>query len=181
MSHLADFQSNMKKVLEHFDHELAAIRTGRANPAIIEDLAVEAYGAVSPLKQLAMISAPDATSLTIEPWDKGIIKDIEKALQVSQLGLTPSNEGTRIRLRFPALTEERRGELVKMIKSKLEEAKIRVRNERVDALKRLEKDELSEDEEAGVEKEIQKSVDEINKILIERADKKEKEIMSMNN
>ncbi len=131
------------KALDHLRHELATIRTGRANPAVIEELAVACYGGVSPLQQLAAISAPEPRLLVVQPWDAALVKDIEKALSQSNLGITPVVDGKVIRLPIPAMTEDRRSELIKTVNVKAEEARVRIRNAREEAMKQLKHDEKS--------------------------------------
>ncbi|MFQ6015915.1 MAG: ribosome recycling factor [Anaerolineae bacterium] len=147
---LKETEDRMKKAIEALRHDLVVIRTGRASPALIEGLLVDYYGTPTPLNQMASISAPEPRLLTIRPWDPNALADVEKAILKSDLGLTPTNDGKLIRLAIPPLTEERRGELVKMVGKRVEEARIAVRNCRRDGLKdmqELEKEKLiSEDE-----------------------------------
>lgn len=148
---LKDTETRMSKSMDALQHHLGSIRTGRANPAMIEDIQVEAYGSMMPLNQVASISVPEARMLMIQPWDKGSIKAIEKAIMTSDLGITPNNDGTVIRLSIPMLTEERRKQMVKQVHSFVEDAKISVRNVRRDAMQGLKAltsaKEISEDEE----------------------------------
>lgn len=148
---LKDSETRMGKSMDSLHHNLGSIRTGRANPAMVEDIQVEAYGSMMPLNQVASISVPEARMLMIQPWDKGSIKAIEKAIMTSELGITPNNDGTVIRLAIPMLTEERRKQMVKQVHGFVEDAKVSVRNIRRDAmqaLKTLTNDkEISEDEE----------------------------------
>lgn len=148
---LKDTEGRMSKSMDALHHHLGSIRTGRANPAMVEDIQVEAYGTSMPLNQVASISVPEARMLVIQPWDKGSIKHIEKAIMASDLGITPNNDGSVIRLSVPMLTEERRKQMVKQVHGHVEEAKISVRNIRrdsVQALKTLAADkDISEDEE----------------------------------
>ena len=148
---LKDSETRMGKSMDSLNHNLGSIRTGRANPAMVEDIQVEAYGSMMPLNQVASISVPEARMLMIQPWDKGSIKAIEKAIMTSELGITPNNDGTVIRLAIPMLTEERRKQMVKQVHGFVEDAKVSVRNIRRDAmqtLKTLTNDkEISEDEE----------------------------------
>ena len=176
-------QEGMDKVIEATKRDFSAIRTGRANPAILERVQVECYGALTPLKQIAGISAPEPRLLVVQPWDKSIINNVEKAIQKADLGLNPTNDGSVIRLVIPQLTEERRKELVRMVKKDAEEKRVLVRNIRRDAkdkIKKLEKDGLiSEDESRKTMDEIQKLTDkyieEIDKLLAA----KEAEIMEV--
>jgi len=171
----------MKKSIASLKDEFNTIRTGRASASLFDKIRVDYYGDKSPLSQVATISIPEARLVVIQPWDKGLISEIEKALQKSDLGLNPSNDGKVIRIAIPPLTEERRKELVKHAKAQAEQSRVAIRNIRRDGndeLKKMEKDgELTEDGLKTVEEELQKATDkfiqEINKILEE----KEKEIM----
>lgn len=174
-----NFESKMKEAVSHLELELKNIRTGRATPSLVEEIMVESYGAQSPMKHIGNIVAPDATSITIEPWDKSLLAAIEKAIRESDLGLAPANEGERIRLKLPPLTEERRGELVKVVKEKVEESKIAIRNHREAALKELKGEELSEDDEKRGREEIQKMVDVANKQVETAGEAKTTELMNM--
>jgi ribosome recycling factor len=160
---LSDAEERMKKAVEDLRRELNAIRTGRASPALLDRIMVEAYGSQMPLNQVATISVPEPRALLISPWDRNVLPAIEKAILKSDLGLTPTNDGTNIRLNIPPLTEERRKELVKRVHKLVEEHKVAVRNVRRDAneeLKRLEKNrELSEDEVRRASERTQKLTD----------------------
>ena len=159
------------------------MRTGRATPALVEDLEVDYYGAKTPLKAMAAISSPEPKQLVIQPWDKNAVQPIEKAIQSSSLGLNPVTDRDVIRLSIPSLTEERRKELTKLLGKHLEEARIQVRREREDALKEIERrekaKEISEDEKFRQKSEVQKQVDEINKKIEGMGSAKEKEIMTV--
>ena len=174
-------KEKLNKVIEHFKNEITVLRTGRATPALVEDLAVDYYGTKTPLKALASISTPDPKQILIQPWDKGALQPIEKAIQSSQLGLNPIVDGVYVRLNLPQLTEERRKDLTKILGQKAEEAKISVRKAREEALKEVEeqekKKEISEDEKFRKKSEAQKTVDETNKKIEEIVSAKEKEIM----
>ncbi len=178
---IAPHLERMKKSIASLKDEFNTIRTGRASAALFDKVRVDYYGDKSPLSQVATISIPEARLVVIQPWDKGLIGEIEKAIQRSELGLNPSNDGKVIRIAIPPLTEERRKELVKQAKAQAEQSRVAIRNIRRDGndeLKKMEKDgELTEDGLKTVEEELQKSTDkfiqEINKIL----DEKEKEIM----
>jgi len=172
-------QELVQDAIRHLQDELKNIRSGRANPAIVEELKVESYGAQTPLNQLASISAPDASSIVIEPWDKNILSAIEKAVQESDIGIQPVNEGEKIRLSLPPLTEERRQDLVKIVSDKTEEAKISIRNVREDALKNVKNDELSEDDEEREKEDIQKIVDKANDEVEKIAETKKEDILKM--
>jgi ribosome recycling factor len=176
-------KEKMTKAVSAFSRELATVRAGRANPAILDRVTVEYYGAPTPLNQMANISVPEARLLLITPYDKTVINDMDKAIQKADLGLNPSNDGTVIRITFPPLTEERRRDLVKVVKKSAEDAKVAVRNVRRDAnddLKKAEKNgEITEDELRGLVEDIQKQTDShIEKIDAITKDK-EKEIMEV--
>ena len=174
-------EERMNKALVALKKELSLIRTGRANPAILNGVSVSYYGVLSPLSQIASITTPEAQLLVIKPYDRAILKDIEKAIQLADLNLVPQNDGTVIRINFPPLTEARRKELVKEIKNHAEQAKVAVRNIRrdmIDQMKKLEKDAMiSEDELKRNSEKIQKSTDK----FIEQVDgiAKEKEVSVM--
>lgn len=173
----------MKKSVEAFRKELATIRAGRANPALLDKVQVEYYGMMTPLNQLATIAVPEARMLTIQPFDKSSISDIERAIQKADLGLSPSNDGNIIRIAIPALTEERRKELVKLVGRYSEDAKVAVRNIRRDTndeLKKLEKDgELTEDDLRRSQDDVQKLTDSTIKEIDQIASTKEDEIMEV--
>lgn len=179
----AHLEEKMNKTISVLKDELTHIRAGRANPLILDKVKVEYYGADTPVKQLASISVPEPRILQIQPYDTSILRDIEKAIQIADLGINPTNDGKVIRLVIPMLTEERRKELTKNIKKLGEDAKIALRNERrdaIDKLKKMEKSkEVTEDEVTSGEKEIQKMVDEkvadIDKMIVQKSD----EIMSV--
>lgn len=176
-------EEKLEKTVNVLQDEFASIRAGRANPHILDKLQVEAYGGVSPLNQLGNVSAADARCLVISPWDKSLLKAIEKAILASNIGINPTNDGNVIRLVFPELTEERRKELVKQVKKMGEESKVAVRNNRRDAMDALKKmktaKELSEDEskncEIDVEKQISDCIAQIDKIVAA----KEKELLTI--
>ena len=176
------YEDKMKKTLASLESELATIRAGRANPHILDKLTVDYYGAPTPLQQVANITVPEARMIQIQPWESSLIKGIEKAILVSDLGLNPSNDGKVIRLVFPELTEERRKELVKDVKKKGEAAKVAVRNIRRDAndaYKKLAKQDVSEDEIKELEDKIQTSTDKYIKEVDAAVDVKSKEIMTV--
>ena len=160
---LADSQDRMKKAVEALQRELASIRTGRARPSLVDHVKVDYYGSTLPLNQVATVAAPEARLLTIQPWDRQALSAIEKAIQKSDLGLTPSNDGHVIRLVIPPLTEERRRELARVVHKKVEEGRVAVRNVRRDSLehlRRLQKDEhVSEDDERRAQDRLQKITD----------------------
>lgn len=175
------YEDKMKKSLEAVAAEFASVRAGRANAAVLDRINVDYYGSPTPIQQIAAISSPDPRALLIQPWDVSALKSIEKAIQESDLGINPQNDGRTIRLAFPQLTEERRKELVKQIHKYTEGGKIAVRNIRRDALevfKKKEKaSEITEDEMKQVEKELQKMTDDSCKKLDEMLAAKEKELM----
>lgn len=178
-----NLQEKMDKTLQVLKHEYVSIRAGRANPALLDRITVEYYGTDTPLNQLANITAPEARVLNISPWDSKAIPAIEKAIQKSDLGMNPSNDGKIIRLVVPQLTEERRKELVKTVKKLAEDAKVAVRNLRRDAndhLKKLKKDgDITEDELKKSEDDTQKLTDKFVKEIDKQAEAKEKEIMEV--
>ena len=180
---LADAESRMAKSIEALHRDLNTIRTGRASPAILDRITVEYYGTPTPLNQMANISVPESRLLVIQPWDKGVIPDIERALQKSDIGITPSSDGVVIRLAIPALTEERRKQLVKQVHSQIEDAKVAIRNVRRDAndhLKKLLKDKLiSEDNEKDGLDQVQKLTDQHIAKLNDVAAQKEKDVMTV--
>lgn len=180
---LNELERKMKKTIESYENELSGVRAGRANPQVLDKLTVDYYGTETPIKQVASISVPEARLLVIQPWDISLIKPIEKVLLKSDLGITPSNDGKVIRLPFPALTEDRRKELVKVVKGYSENAKVSIRNlrrEGLEKLKKMQKDkEISEDELAQAEENVQKVVDKFTKEIEEITKKKEKELMEI--
>jgi len=176
------YEEKMKKTLASLESELVTIRAGRANPHILDKLAVDYYGAPTPLQQVANITVPEARMIQIQPWESSLIKGIEKAILTSDLGLNPSNDGKVIRLVFPELTEERRKELVKDVKKKGEAAKVAVRNIRRDAndaFKKLAKQDVSEDEIKELEDQIQKLTDKYIKEVDKAIENKSKEILTV--
>ena len=176
------YEEKMKKTLESLESELGTMRAGRANPHILDKLAVVYYGAPTPLQQVANITVPEARMIQIQPWESSLIKGIEKAILTSDLGLNPSNDGKVIRLVFPELTEERRKELVKDVKKKGEAAKVAVRNIRRDAndaFKKLAKQDVSEDEIKELEDQIQKLTDKYIKEVDKAIENKSKEILTV--
>ena len=180
---MQDLKQKANHIIEHLKSETASLRTGRASSALIEDLEVDYYGSKTSLKAIAAISNPDPRTLMIQPWDKGAVQAIEKAIQVSPLGLNPITDRDAIRITIPALTEERRKELTKILGRFIEDARISVRKEREDALRavdnRLKSKEISEDERFRGRNDIQKQVDEINKKIEDIGTAKEKEIMAV--
>ena len=180
---LNQYEEKMKKSLANLEEEYGAIRAGRANPRILDRIQVDYYGTPTSLQVVANISVPEARMIQIQPWDTGLIKDIEKAILASDLGLTPANDGKVIRLVFPELTEERRKELVKDVKKKGEEAKVAIRNIRRDANDAVKKEakanEISEDDQKQLEDKIQKLTDEYVKKIDQAIDAKSTEVMTV--
>lgn len=178
-----DLEEKINKTIKVYEDELLSIRAGRANPALLDRITVEAYGQQTPLNQVAGITAPEARLLQVQPWDAGLIPSIEKEIQKSDLGLNPSNDGKVIRLIIPQLTEERRKDLIKVVKKDEENAKIAIRNIRrdaIDAVKKSEKDkEISEDERKSHEAEIQKIIDAQIKVVEEITKAKEEELLEI--
>ncbi len=180
---LAEARDHMDKTVKALAHEFSTVRTGRASGAVLEDIKIDYYGTPTPITQIAGIKTPEPQLLVIEPWDKTALKAIEHAIQASDLGITPSNDGSIIRLPFPPLTEERRKDLVKQCKHYAEEARVAVRNIRRDAngkLERSQKDaEISEDDLRRAEAEIQKITDGHVAEIDEAVKRKEAEIMEV--
>lgn len=178
-----NLQAELEKNFNFFKGEISALSVGRATPHLVEDIAVEYYGTPTPLKQLATIGIPDPRTITIQPFDRGQLKEIEKAINLAQLGLNPANNGEMIRIAVPQPTEERRRDLAKLLNKILENARIGVRNIREDAMKEIknaEKNgEISEDDRFSQQEDIQEAIKEANTKLEEEAKKKEKEIMSV--
>jgi ribosome recycling factor len=176
-------QDKMEKAIQVLKKDLLTLRAGRANPAILDKVTVEYYGSEMPINQTANISAPDPRTLVIQPWDKSVLSEIERAIMKAELGLTPTNDGNVIRITIPALTEERRTELVKVARKMGEEAKIAIRNVRRDAndeLKKMEKNgEIPEDTSRRGQEEIQKLTDRFIKEVDQVVGDKEKEIMEI--
>ena len=178
-----EFERRMGKALEHLEEEFGAVRAGRANAKVLDRITVEYYGSETPLNGVATISSPDARTLVISPWDTKLLKDIQKAIQVSDLGINPQNDGRVIRLTFPMLTEDRRKELVKQIKKYAEDAKVAMRNIRrdgMDYVKKLKKNsEITEDDQKKAEKDLQDLLDKMIKKVDEATAAKEKELMAL--
>ena len=176
-------KDKMEKCLDALNRDYKAVRAGRANPAILDRVTVDYYGTPTPINQMAAISVPEPRMLMIQPWDASTLKDIEKAINTAEIGINPSNDGKVIRLAFPALTDERRKELVKDISKRGEEAKVAVRNVRRDAMddiKKLKKDnEITEDDQKNGEKKLQDITDSYIKQVEEMVKKKEDEVLSI--
>ena len=180
---LQDYETRMQKSIKALNEELQSIRAGRANPHILDKLHVDYYGAETPLQQVANITVTDARTITIQPWEPSLLKEIEKAISMSDIGINPTNDGKVIRLVFPELTEERRKELVKDVKKKGEAAKVAIRNIRRDAndsLKKANKNsEITEDELKDQQDKVQKATDKYIKTIDGMIDKKSKEILTV--
>ncbi|MFH1375846.1 MAG: ribosome recycling factor [Patescibacteria group bacterium] len=180
---LKSADKQLARVIEHLGNELAGLQIGRASSALVESVQVEAYGSQQPLKGVANISVPDAKTLFIEPWDRSNLTAIEKAITDSPVGLNPNNDGVRIILNIPPLTEERRAELTKLVGQTAEEARISVRRSREDLRKKAkaakEAEEITEDEEKLFEKQLQEKVDEANKKIDRSARQKEEDMMTV--
>ncbi|MGN1148675.1 MAG: ribosome recycling factor [Lachnospiraceae bacterium] len=176
------YDEKMKKTYEYLEADYAAIRAGRANPHVLDKLKVDYYGTPTPIQQVGNITVPEARIIQIAPWEKTLVKAIEKAILASDIGITPSNDGSIIRLVFPELTEERRKDLVKEVKKKGEDAKVAIRNIRRDgndAFKKLAKTDISEDEIKQLEDNLQKQTDKYIKDVDALIEKKSKEIMTV--
>ncbi len=176
---ILEAEEKFQKAIENLEKRFATVRAGRANPSSLDGVYAEYYGALTPLKQLATISVPEARQLLIKPFDRSCLGAIEKAIFEANLGYTPNNDGETIRIIIPALTEERRKELVKQIKSMAEEAKIAIRNIRREANEDIEKEEISEDEQKGLMNDVQDLVNKYNKLVEEKAKEKEEELMTV--
>ena len=178
-----DYARRMDKALDHLQEEFGAVRAGRANAKVLDRITVEYYGSETPLNGVATISSPDARTLVIQPWDTKLLKDIAKAIQVSDLGINPQNDGRVIRLTFPQLTEERRKDLTKQVKKYAEDAKVAMRNIRrdgMDYVKKLKKaSEITEDDQKKAEKDLQDLLDKNIKKADEALAAKEKELMAL--
>ena len=176
------YEDKMKKTMASLESDLATIRAGRANPNVLNKIMVDYYGTPTPIQQVGNVSVPEPRMILIQPWEKSMVKAIEKAIQTSELCINPTNDGSAIRLVFPELTEERRKELVKDVKKKGEGAKVAIRNIRRDgndALKKLKGSEVSEDEIKDMEEELQKVTDKFVKKVDEAVEAKSKEVMTV--
>jgi len=178
-----EYSRRMDKTLDHLAEDFDAVRAGRANPKVLDRITVEYYGQETALNGVATISSPDARSLVIQPWDTSLLKEIQKAIQLSDLGITPQNDGKVVRLIFPQLTEERRKELTKQVKKYAEDAKVAMRNVRrdgMDYVKKLKKNsEITEDDQKKAEKDLQDMLDKFIKKVDEALAAKEKELMAI--
>ncbi len=180
---MKELEEKMQKTVERLGENFAEVRAGRANPAILNKVNVEYYGVPTPISQMAGISVPEARMIVIQPWDMNTLKDIEKAILASDIGLNPNNDGKVIRLNFPELTEERRKELVKDIKKMAEESKVSVRNIRRDGMEKVKADlkngDITEDERTKLEDDVQKLTDKFIAEIDKMLENKEKEIMNI--
>ena len=178
-----EFNRKMDKTLEVLASDFGAVRAGRANAQVLDRISVEYYGVDTPIAQVGSISSPDARTLVIQPWDSSLLRPIEKAIQLSDLGINPQNDGRIIRLVFPQLTEERRKDLTKQVKKYGEDAKVAIRNVRRDGMdfikKAQKKSEITEDEQKKAEKDLQELTDKYIKKVDEMCAKKEKELMEI--
>lgn len=183
MDAMNELKTKIEKSINYFEEELSSIRVGKASASVLDRIMVNYYGTDTPINQMATVSATDAHTLTIQPWDASTLKEIEKAIQKSELGINPANDGKIIRLVFPSLTEEHRKELVKTLNKKTEEAKVNVRNIRRDILEVFKKQKkdgtLTEDDMRNVEKDVQKATDDAIKNIESISAAKEKSIMAI--
>jgi len=183
MSEVKSYEEKMQKTIASLESELSTIRAGRANPKVLDKIKVDYYGTETPLSQVGNITVPEARLIQIQPWDAGVIKQIEKAIQASDLGINPSSDGKVVRIVFPELTEERRKELSKDVKKKGDDAKVAIRNIRrdaIDAFKKAEKkSEITEDDYAILEKDIQKLTDKSVADIDNVVESKNKDIMTV--
>ncbi len=176
---LLEVEDNCEKALNSLIERFKTVRTGRANPSSLDKVMVNYYGAMTPLRQLASVSVPEARQLLIKPFDKGALANIEKGIYEANLGYTPNNDGENIRIVIPPLTEDRRRELVKQVKGMAEDAKVSIRSARHEGLDMLEDADLSEDDSKRIENDIQDIVNKYNKKIEEELDNKEKDLMSV--
>ena len=177
------YDEKMSKTVDSVKSNFSSVRAGRANPGVLDRISVDYYGSPTPLAQVAAVSSPDARTLVIQPWDISLLKAIERAIQVSDLGINPQNDGKIIRLGFPQLTEERRKEMTKLVKKYVEDGKVAVRNIRRDAMddfkKKKKNTEITEDDQKDLEKELQEMTDKRCKEIDELGAKKEKELLAV--
>lgn len=179
----ATAEDKMNKSLNNLLQEFAAIRAGRANPAVLDKVQVDYYGSPTPINQLAAVSVPDPRMLLITPWDKSVLKEIEKAIQISDIGINPQNDGSALRMQFPPMTEERRRELTKDIAKMGEDCKVAIRSIRRDAIDKIKdmkkRSEITEDDQKNAEKKMQDMTDRFAKEIEKMVDGKQKEIMEI--
>lgn len=180
---LSDVSTKMDRAVDAFKRDLTQLRTGRATPALVENVQVDYYGAMTPLKQIASISTPDARAIMIQPWDTAALREIEKSLMASEMGFNPSNDGSTITVPIPQLTQERRQEMVKLLKGKIEDGKVSIRNVRRDgleSLRKLEKDKsISQDDGRRAQDQLQKTTDGHTKLIDDTGSAKEAEILQV--
>ncbi len=180
---IAQHKEQFDKTMDHFHHELSSVRTGRANPALLGTVMVESYGAKVPIQQVANITVSDAKTLTISPWDKGQIQEIEKGIMAANLGFTPSNDGNVVRINLPPMTEDRRKEMVKLVGQVAEQARIGIRQVREEIIKAVKREETdgnaTKDDVAFAQKKVQDIIDDYNKQIKDIAEEKEKELMTV--
>jgi|SRR5690625_799240 len=179
---LEDAEAGMEKSIQFLESELTKIRAGRISPNIVDDIVVTYYGAPTPVQQVANVTVVDARTLSIKPWEKNMLQEVEKAILAANIGITPQNDGEQIRLFMPPLTEDRRKELVKKASAEGEQAKVSIRTirkEAMDRVKRMQKDNLSEDEAKGAEDDIQQLTDRFSEKIDQYCDTKEKQIMTV--
>lgn len=183
MADYKEFEHKMQKTVEYLEQQFATVRAGRANAGVLDQIQVMYYGSPTPIQQVASVSVPDPRTLMIQPWDSSVLREIEKAILSSDLGINPQNDGKVIRLVFPQLTEERRKDLAKQVKKYGEESKVAVRNIRRDAMEKFKKQqkasEITEDDYKGIEKDIQKMTDDYIKKVEALSEKKEKELFEI--
>ncbi|MEK9180612.1 MAG: ribosome recycling factor [Patescibacteria group bacterium] len=176
-------KAEFEKALDHLYKDLAAVRTGRASAGLVEGILVESYGTTTPLKNIAGITVPEARTIVIQPWDKGILAAVEKAISAANIGVTPVNDGSHIRLNLPPLTEERRVEMVKLVKQHAESSRVRVRNIREEIWrevgKMLKDKKITEDQKYQAQEDLKKIVDSYNEQIKNLAEAKEKEVMTV--
>lgn len=176
-------KEKMQRRIDHLESEYSAIRAGRANPGVLDKVTVDYYGTPTPVNQVAAVSIAEARTLVVQPWDTSLLKDLERAIQMSDVGINPQNDGKVLRLNFPPLTEERRKDIVKEIKEMAEECKVQIRNARrdaIDKIKALKKSgDITEDDQKNGEKKVQDLTDKFTKEVDAVSDKKQKEIMAI--
>lgn len=179
---MAEVKAQMNKAIEHFEYELSKIRAGKSSPGIVNDILADAYGAMTPISQLANVTTPDVRTISIQPWDGSLLQPIERAIMMANIGLTPQNDGKTIRLNIPPMTEERRKELVKQTKVEAENCRVSLRTARRDGnenIKKMVKDGLAEDSGKQSEEEIQSMVNDYSAKVDKHIEVKEKEIMTV--
>lgn len=176
---LDSLKENVEKAITHLEKEFKSIRAGKANPSMLSGVSVDYYGSMTPLNQVANVNTMDAHTITVQPWEKSLISEIENAIRNADLGFNPTNNGESVIINVPILTEERRRDLAKQAKAEAENAKVSLRNDRREALHELKKLEISEDLESNVEIDIQEIIDKYTKVIDDHYEVKEKEIMTV--